>query len=207
MLDGEIKNNGTSRYFKTAADALDRMPDYPSFMRELIAGTFTMDFNEINADGWRTIGTALNKQNLFSDSTEKKIGVETPDAAFAKIYELAAAAMSSASAGVRVVTGTYTGNGGMSKTITIGARPKAVLVVTRTAGWSRTSSTGTDTVNGRHSLLYVGQSSDKFYDNPSSTSLVRTYSVTETGLTISTEQSTDYIMNYTNYQYAWIAFV
>lgn len=91
MQDGIISGNGNSRYLKTVATALSLYPDYESFMAALIAGTFPIDLNGINAGGWTQQGTPLNKANLFSDSTADALGLSasnTPNDALAKIKTL-----------------------------------------------------------------------------------------------------------------------
>lgn len=148
----------------------------------------------------RTADTAAS--NAQQAAAAAQSAAATAQNAAAEAQSTAAAAMSSASAGVRVVTGTYTGNGALSKTITIGARPKAVLVVCRTI-----ASASDYTTNSRLLALYVGQSSDKFSTDTSSTVQSRTYSVTGTAITMSTDRQSLHVMNESNNQYAWIAFI
>lgn len=91
MQDGIIAGNGNSRYLKTVAAALSLYPDYETFMAALIAGTFPIDLNGVNPDGWKQQGTALNKANLLADSTATSIGLDgsaTVDTAVAKLKSL-----------------------------------------------------------------------------------------------------------------------
>lgn len=91
MKDGIIAGNGNSRYLKTIAAALSLYPDYETFMAALIAGTFPIDLNGVNPDGWKQQGTALNKANLLADSTAASIGLDgsaTLDTAVAKLKSL-----------------------------------------------------------------------------------------------------------------------
>lgn len=91
MQDGIIAGNGNSRYLKTVAAALSLYPDYETFMAALIAGTFPIDLNGVNPDGWKQQGTALNKANLLADSTAASIGLDgsaTVDTAVAKLKSL-----------------------------------------------------------------------------------------------------------------------
>lgn len=69
MQDAVPMGTGNSRYLKTAASALSQYPTYEDFMTALISGTFPVDFNGINPDGWAQQGTALNKANLLTDAT------------------------------------------------------------------------------------------------------------------------------------------
>ena len=154
------------------------------------------------------IGDALAAaQAADTAASNAQQAAATAQSAAADAQSTAAAAMSSASAGVRVVTGTYTGNGNKSKTITIGARPKAVLVWCRTAASTTTAGTNSYISNYFLLTLYAGQSSDKYTNNASDTALARTYSITEADITITTDKDAYYASNISNVQYAWIAFV
>lgn len=91
MQDGIIAGNGNSRYLKTVSTALGLYPTYEDFMGALIAGTFPIDLNGINAGGWTQQGTPLNKASLFSDSTAGALGLSasnTPNDALVKIKTL-----------------------------------------------------------------------------------------------------------------------
>lgn len=90
MTDGIIKGTGNSRYLKTVAEAISLYPTYEEFLQALVAGTFPIDLNGINADGWTQIATALNKANLLTDETAALYGLTdenaTPNEAFQKIW-------------------------------------------------------------------------------------------------------------------------
>lgn len=133
MQDGIISGNGNSRYLKTVSAALGLYPTYEDFMAALIAGTFPIDLNGINAAGWTQQGTALNKANLLTDATATSLGIgtnATPDTAFSQLSSLVAGKED------KIVFGTYTGNdsnstkGYRSRTINLGFTPRAILVMT-----------------------------------------------------------------------------
>lgn len=113
MQDGIIAGNGNSRYLKTVAEALSLYPTYQDFIAALIAGTFPIDLNGINAAGWVQQGTALNKANLLADVTASSIGLggnATPNSAFAKIKQLIDVANAAANNRKRVKIVSYIGN-------------------------------------------------------------------------------------------------
>lgn len=139
MQDGIIAGNGNSRYLKTVAAALSLYPDYESFMAALIAGTFPIDFNGINASGWVQQGTPLNKANLFSDTTASALGLtasNTPNDALAKLKQLIDSSNSNANTRAKIATGSYigsvspktSGSGQTTKTITLGFRPSLFIL-------------------------------------------------------------------------------
>lgn len=72
-----MKGNGNSRYLKTVGEALSLYPTYEDFLQAMIAGTFPVDFNGINKDGWTQQGTHLNKANLLSDTVISTLGLST----------------------------------------------------------------------------------------------------------------------------------
>lgn len=128
MQDGIIAGNGNSRYLKTVAEALSLYPTYQDFIAALIAGTFPIDLNGINAAGWVQQGTALNKANLLADVTASSIGLggdATPNSAFAKLKNEINTLNSEKSA---AVFGTYTGDGVAERTIPLGFYPQALLL-------------------------------------------------------------------------------
>lgn len=72
-----MKGIGNSRYLKTVGEALSLYPTYEDFLQAMIAGTFPVDFNGINKDGWTQRGTPLNKANLLSDTVISTLGLST----------------------------------------------------------------------------------------------------------------------------------
>ena len=77
MQDAIMKGNGNSRYLKTVGEALSLYPTYEDFLQAMISGTFPVDFNGINKDGWTQLGTLLNKANLLSDTVISTLGLST----------------------------------------------------------------------------------------------------------------------------------
>lgn len=114
MQDGIVAGNGNSRYLKTVAEALSLYPTYQDFIAALIAGTFPIDLNGINAAGWVQQGTALNKANLLADVTASSIGLggnATPNDAFAKIKQLIDAVNANVNNRKRIKIVSYIGTG------------------------------------------------------------------------------------------------
>ena len=66
MKDGIIKGTGNSRYLKSNIPEGTTVEQLVAMLR---AGTFPIDINGINADGWQQIGDALSKGNLLDDNT------------------------------------------------------------------------------------------------------------------------------------------
>lgn len=94
MDDGIIKGTGNSRYLKTVEDALTRWPTWPDALSDMIAGRFTFDLNGINPEGWKQIGTAMDKANLLTDETANGYGLgaeAVPDDLFSILSEAALA--------------------------------------------------------------------------------------------------------------------
>ena len=86
MNDGIIMETGNSRFLKSIAGFLQAYPTYEDFAAALVAGTLPVDFNGLNADGWATLGTLLNKANLLTDATAALEGLgseATPNEMFA----------------------------------------------------------------------------------------------------------------------------
>lgn len=82
MIDSVLKGTGNSRFLKSAVPAGTSWADALAMLQ---AGTFPIDFNGINTDGFQQVGTPLNKANLLKDATAAQIGLPptaTPDDAF-----------------------------------------------------------------------------------------------------------------------------
>lgn len=77
MTDGIIKGTGNSRYLKSVANAMTLYPTHEALMEALAAGTFPVDLNGINSAGWNTMGTALNKANLLTDTVASLYGLNS----------------------------------------------------------------------------------------------------------------------------------
>lgn len=102
MTDGVIKGTGNSRYLKTVPNALTLYPDWPTALQAMVDGTFPVDFNGINPNGWTTQGTKLNKANLLTDAVANALaltGEKTPTQAFEKLRQLVNTAQSKADMG------------------------------------------------------------------------------------------------------------
>jgi hypothetical protein len=82
MIDSVLKGTGNSRFLKSAVPAGISWADALAMLQ---AGTFPIDFNGINAEGFQQVGTPLNKANLLKDATAAQIGLPpstTPDGMF-----------------------------------------------------------------------------------------------------------------------------
>lgn len=82
MKDSILKGAGNSRFLKSAVPAGTSWADALAMLQ---AGTFPIDFNGINAEGFQQVGTPLNKANLLKDATAAQIGLPpstTPDGMF-----------------------------------------------------------------------------------------------------------------------------
>lgn len=83
MIDSVLKGTGNSRFLKSAVPAGTSWADALAMLQ---AGTFPIDFNGINTEGFQQVGTPLNKANLLKDATAAQIGLPpstaTPDDAF-----------------------------------------------------------------------------------------------------------------------------
>lgn len=116
MTDGIIKGTGNSRYLKSVPNALTLYPSFEAFMEAMIAGTFPIDLNGINPSGWETQGDKLNKATLLTDALCSALGLAntaTPTQAMEKLRQLTATAQTGVNNGVKIVTGSYVGNGKM----------------------------------------------------------------------------------------------
>lgn len=91
MTDGIIKGTGNSRFLKAPANAMTLYPSYESFIEAMVAGTFPIDLNGINPDGWQTVGNKLDKATLLTDSLCTALGLATtatPTQAMDKLLQL-----------------------------------------------------------------------------------------------------------------------
>lgn len=82
MIDSVLKGTGNSRFLKSAVPAGTSWADALAMLQ---AGTFPIDFNGINTEGFQQVGTPLNKANLLKDATTAQIGLPpstTPDGMF-----------------------------------------------------------------------------------------------------------------------------
>lgn len=72
MKDSILKGTGNSRFLKSAVPAGTSWADALAMLR---AGTFPIDFNGINTEGFQQVGTPLNKANLLKDATALTLGL------------------------------------------------------------------------------------------------------------------------------------
>lgn len=82
MIDSVLKGTGNSRFLKSSVPAGTSWADALAMLQ---AGTFPIDFNGINTEGFQQVGTPLNKANLLKDATAAQIGLPpstTPDGMF-----------------------------------------------------------------------------------------------------------------------------
>lgn len=106
MIDGIIRDNGTSRTIKGT------LPDtYAAFKAAVEGGTQGLDVI-FNAAGWSQQPTPLNKLTLLTDATASLIGMAAGVTDPATINEaLAGIAGVIGTNGVRLAQGSYTGTG------------------------------------------------------------------------------------------------
>lgn len=88
MIDSVLKGTGNSRFLKSAVPAGTSWADALAMLQ---AGTFPIDFNGINTEGFQQVGTPLNKANLLKDGTAGIISLPTsatPDEMFSALARL-----------------------------------------------------------------------------------------------------------------------
>lgn len=72
MKDSILKGTGNSRFLKSAVPAGTSWADALAMLQ---AGTFPIDFNGINTEGFQQVGTPLNKANLLKDVNALTLGL------------------------------------------------------------------------------------------------------------------------------------
>lgn len=73
MKDSIIKGTGNSRFMKSAIPAGATWEQALAMLRE---GTFPMDLNGINEEGFQQVGSALSKSNLLPDDVCTALGLD-----------------------------------------------------------------------------------------------------------------------------------
>lgn len=147
MTDGIIKGTGNSRYLKTVPNALTLYPDWPTALQAMVDGTFPVDFNGINPNGWTTQGTKLSKANLLTDAIANDLsltGEKTPTQAFEKLWNSVNRAQNTADSKLSIQILDYTGSGtetGNYKRIYFGSRSLYFMMVIMPTTVNSTSST------------------------------------------------------------------
>lgn len=76
MKDFVSKGQGNSRYLRSN---LPEGTSWDAAVSMLRAGTFPIDFNGVNPDGYTQLGTALNKANLLTDATASALELTGDD--------------------------------------------------------------------------------------------------------------------------------
>lgn len=147
MKDGVPKQTGNSRFLKSAISSNITFEQFRDMLRN---GTLPIDINGINASGWAELGTPLNKASLMSGTVESQYGLSStnvPSDVFVKIKSLIDAVSSTANSKIQLVIGSYIGDAQdeppSERTISLGFKPKAVLVVKK-GGYFSYPSTYTD---------------------------------------------------------------
>nr|DAI30325.1 MAG TPA: hypothetical protein [Caudoviricetes sp.] len=82
MKDAILKGTGDSRYLKSK---IPTGTTWEQALAMLNAGTFPVDLNGINTEGFQQVGTPLNKANLLKDAVVSKLGMigdKTPNDMF-----------------------------------------------------------------------------------------------------------------------------
>lgn len=82
MKDAILKGTGDSRYLKSK---IPTGTTWEQALAMLNAGTFPVDINGINTEGFQQVGTPLNKANLLKDAVVSKLGMigdKTPNDMF-----------------------------------------------------------------------------------------------------------------------------
>ena len=118
MKDGVMNGTGNSRYLKSNIPV---GTTWEQALAMLIAGTFPIDLNGINPDGWAVISDALNKANLLPDDVVQTLGLtqENPQVKDALVMLDTH----------KCVVGTYTGDGAKTnREINLGFKPELVIL-------------------------------------------------------------------------------
>lgn len=126
MKDTIIKNAGNSRFLRSSVAEDITFAEFIALLR---AGQLPIDLAGINEEGIDTLGMPLGKSTLLDDETETAIwgspGDRKPTEALKTIFETLSARVSEKA---NVVTGTYTGNGAASRTISLGFKPSMLFL-------------------------------------------------------------------------------
>ena len=209
MTDGVKKGAGNSRYLKSVSNFLSLYPTYEKFAQALIAGTLPIDLNGINAAGWSTQGTTLNKANLLADATATGMGLTaaaTPNQAFAQLRALIATAQNTANGRANIAAGSYVGTGTFGETnpnsLTFGFKPQLVIIsyTTEALGCYAFPAFSLGSTYRTKSYYYWGA------HNLSNTALNATRTAKISGNTlIWYSDNADFQLNYRNTRYNYLA--
>lgn len=151
MKDGVPKQTGNSRFLKSAISSNITFEQFRDMLRN---GTLPIDINGINASGWAELGTPLNKASLMSGTVESQYGLSstnTPSDVFIKIKSLIDEENTNVNSKAEIVIGSYVGqkstsnNNRTTRTISLGFKPKAVILAREGYQFSYNFTTNTET--------------------------------------------------------------
>lgn len=111
----------------------DRVPLYPGRVKLTPVAGQENTYDMVRADQPTQVGTPLNKDSLLKDTTAALFGLgadAVPDQVLQKIKDMFNSVNSDIAAQPQIITGTYIGEYG-KKNISLGFRPKLVLVATK----------------------------------------------------------------------------
>lgn len=111
MQDLVTLGTGNSRLMKSNIPSSTTLAQLISMLNN---GTFPYDTGPLNSVGISQQGTALNKENLLTDSTAALYGLGTdavPDDVLVKAKSLISTAQSTAEGRAQIVSGSYVGTG------------------------------------------------------------------------------------------------
>lgn len=118
MIDSVIAGTGNSRYLRTSLPASTTWEEALTALR---AGTFPIDLAGINLDGFTTLGTPLNSENLLKSAIITALGLDedaTPSDAWEAILELIDNA-TTRSASVTLTASGWSGSGPYTQAVSI----------------------------------------------------------------------------------------
>lgn len=180
-----------------------------------------------DAAGTDIAGALATAQNAASAAGTARQAADTAKQAADAAAQTAQQALGTAEGGLKIAAGKYTGNGETPKTIEVGFKPVFVAItiqgIASNSGYDTTLreryrySNVTDHYNfyGKNAVIYAGQSKDLVYTsyesgagNPSYEFYSRTYSVSDTGITLNVANSAttaEYVANVASRTYYWVA--
>lgn len=115
MKDFVSKGQGDSRYLKSN---LLEGTSWDAALALLRAGTFPIDLNGVNPDGYTQLGTALNKANLLTDATASALDLSGDDPTVNDAFAAIAAGWTRREFASYVGNGTYGSGNECSLTFT-----------------------------------------------------------------------------------------
>lgn len=128
MNDTVIKGTGNSRSIKSVPNIAALAPTYADLLALLTGEGLPVDIGALNELGLEVHGTDLTKANLLTDATAALYGkgnTATPNEILAAISALITSLLNSE---LKIQTGSYSGNGSESKSISCSFTPKFFLI-------------------------------------------------------------------------------